>query len=427
MFERNKTLNKFQNKNKNFNYNCHSSRELKSKKIPSIKNNELISKVILKGKLFGLINKSNIMTEEQFNDIKLKINLSKLEKYKEPKRKVNEQFYYAQNNPNILISSKNSDKFEDDYINAKEFINKKFTPREQKTILSFPQFFQLSSNQFLKELLNEKHKNLYEILGNEERKEKEMEKIRQKKRNIMNTLKNNYSTHRNSIKLLKSINLNDKDKTNEIINKLNFKNKSKFKSRNHFNNNNLFKNNFYYTNRNNINNNRNLTNNNCFNTFQETDNNFIISLNKEDFETKKTFFNNDVRKNYSIMSKIMENKTIEKFENMRKRKEMIILNNKKKIDLMKEKNKSEQSKKELERIKIYEEKKYIESILKKLKKNYKQINKENEKINKNKNNISDDKDNDINDSEKKSSENIIDILKNDDNNDRNDNLSSLIL
>ena len=50
------------------------------------KNNEL-SKVILKGKLFGLINKSNIMTDEQFKDIKIKLSLSQLEKYKINKKK----------------------------------------------------------------------------------------------------------------------------------------------------------------------------------------------------------------------------------------------------------------------------------------------------------------------------------------------------
>jgi hypothetical protein len=54
--------------------------------------NTELSRVILKGKLFGLINKSNIMTEEQFHDIKIKLSLSKLEKYKESKKKNKREF-----------------------------------------------------------------------------------------------------------------------------------------------------------------------------------------------------------------------------------------------------------------------------------------------------------------------------------------------
>ena len=59
---------------------------------------------------------------------------------------------------------------------------------------------------------------------------------------------------------------------------------------------------------------------------------------------------------------------------MKKRKELVILNNRKKLDLIKEKNRIEQGKKEQERLKIYHEKKYIEYIVAKLKKNYIQVN-----------------------------------------------------
>ena len=162
-----------------------SSRENFNKTHPNRKNKSHLSKVILKGKLFGLINKTNIMTDEQFNDIKIKLSLSQLEKYKINKKKLNEKFYYAQRNPNILTYYKSPNKFEDDYINMKDLLNKEFTPKEQKTILSFPQFFQLNSNAFLKELVDAKHKNLYEIIGKEEKEEKdEIERRRIKKLNM---------------------------------------------------------------------------------------------------------------------------------------------------------------------------------------------------------------------------------------------------
>ena len=138
------------------------------------------------------------MTQEQFNDIKIKLSLSHLEKYKEPSKKRNQGFYYAQNNPNILTSSKNSSKYEDDYINMKELLNSKFTPREQNIILSSPQFFQLNSNEFLKELVEERHKNLYEIITKEENKEIELKNFKIKQREELNSYKNNYNKTRHN-------------------------------------------------------------------------------------------------------------------------------------------------------------------------------------------------------------------------------------
>ena len=73
-------------------------------KISQLKRNKnQLSKVILKGKLFSLINKSNIMTEDQFNDIKIRLSLAQLEKYRITKKNIKKQFYYAQQNPNNYI------------------------------------------------------------------------------------------------------------------------------------------------------------------------------------------------------------------------------------------------------------------------------------------------------------------------------------
>jgi len=334
-------------------------REFLNKTSPN-RNNSDLSKVILKGKLFGLINKSNIMTDEQFNDIKIKLSLSQLEKYKENKKKLNEKFYYAQKSPNILTFYKSSNKFEDDYINMRELLNTKFTPTEQKTILSFPQFFQLNSNIFLKELVEEKHKNLFEIIGKEEKDEIESKKPKKKWINYINSPKRK-SIFLNSIK--------DLNNENKIINQINNKNKSK--SRNIYFNNTLFKNN-YSTNKNKSTSN---TNNSRLITYNDSGNNNFPLINGQN---KKNYFHYDIGKKYKLLSKKLENKINEKFEKMKKRKELVILNNKIKMDSIKEKNIKEQNKKEQERLKIYHEKKYIEYIVAKLKKNYIQANKDNE-------------------------------------------------
>jgi hypothetical protein len=346
--------------------------------------NTELSRVILKGKLFGLINKSNIMTEEQFHDIKIKLSLSKLEKYKESKKKIKENFYYAQKNPNILTISKNPRKFEDDYVNVKDLLHKKFTLDEQRTILSFPQFFQLHSNEFLKELVDAKHKNLYEIIGIEEKKEKkELENLKLKRRKrfsiyalspkrksiIMHTIENKNDKEDKEEKDDKD----DKDKDNSAKQKIvTYCNNStnKYISRNDYLSS-LFKNS--------ISTNKNKSTNNInFKEEMKTYNakgDYCLPLIKKE---SHIYFHDDIGKKYKLLTKKISKKINEKFENMKKRKEMVILNNRKKLDLIKEKNRLEQTKKEKERLKIYNEKKYIEYIIAKLKKNYIQINRENE-------------------------------------------------
>ena len=338
--------------------NYNTSREPNHKTIQNKKKDNKLSKVILKGRLFNLINKANIMTQEQFNNIKIKLSLSNLEKYKEPKKKRNRRFYYAQNNPNILTSSKTSSKYEDDYISMKDLLNSKFTPREQHIILSQPQFFQLNSNEFLKKMVDEKHKNLYEILGIEEKKEKELVKMKMKQKKIMDNLRENYSNTLNKKNTIYQ-NLNEKNNTNDIINQLNDKNKNK--SRNAKSNNYLLSD--YFSSKNNTTATSNY--NKAFKSYDKRVHNA---------ESKKILFHNDVGEKFMSFRKIIEKKNFEKFENMKKRKEMIILNNKKKLNLIKDKNKNDHSKKLLERLKIYNERKYIEDIIGKLKKNYLRLN-----------------------------------------------------
>ena len=396
MSSRNKNQNKISNKNiinsNSLQQNSYSFRESTTNNkniIRSRKTEYPISKVLLKGKLFNLINKSNIMTDEQYNHMKIKLSLSNFQKYKKPKKNLNMQFYYAQNNPKILFSSKNSDKFEDDYVNMRDLLKKKFTQEELKEILSYPQFFQLNSNGCLKELFDERHKTLYEIFGTEENKEKkhnQLMKIKLDKRNKTNSLLNNntinnYSStsYRKNIKVIPKINsYRSTGNMKKIIMKSKIKNNSRNLFINNYNTYNNFspKNNIYKDIKTDIEKENYINKDENENDIDEFISNNInsITLCKEDFETKRSFFHDNIKEKYNIENKKMELKYKEKFENMIKRKEMAILNKRKKLDLIKEKNKNEQSKKEQERLKMYQERKYIDYMVKKKKKNYEQLN-----------------------------------------------------
>ena len=357
--ERNLRENK---ENKNLNLKKYKSSTNKNNiygKITTPNKKKELSKVILKGKLFSLINKSNIMTEEQFNDIKIRLTLSQLEKYKIAKNNLNKKFYYAQKNPNILQPCKNPSKFEDDYINMRELL-KKFSQKEQNEILSFPQFFQLNSNEFLKDIVEEKHKNLYEIICNEEDKEIELRNFKIKQREDLNNYKNNYNkayhNNRNTkiiIKNSESEEISNSNNKNNIHNSNNSSYKNIKSKKNMLN----FKKSFYSRNSGNI----TLPNKIVF----KTENNINSVQNK-----KNNFFKGNIWNKNKLSIKEMESRIKDKYEKLKKRKELIILNKEKKFEEIKEKNFLEQIKKEKERKKIYQEKKFIDYISAKLKNNY---------------------------------------------------------
>ena len=340
-------------------YNSSTNKNIIIGKIsPSKKHKNQLSKVILKGKLFSLINKSNIMTDEQFNETKIKLSLAQLEKFKITKKNIKKKFYYAQKSPNILQSNKNPSKFEDDYINMRELLQK-FTQKEQDVILSYPQFFQLNSNDFLKELVEEKHKNLYEIITNEENKEIELKNLRIKQREELNSYKNNYNktyqTHQRKT-ILKNKESEENSFSNNKINNSNdsYNKKKKILLLN-------IKNSFFS--RNDDKNRKTYLFNKQFKTYNY--NNINTLGNK-----KKIFFEGNIWNKNKISNKEMKDKIQEKYERLKKRKEKMILDKERKMEEIKERNIKEQIKKEKERQKIYQEKKFIDYISNKLKTNY---------------------------------------------------------
>ena len=363
MSNRNKTERNLENNNKENveknikKYNSSINKKPKIGKISQLKRNKnQLSKVILKGKLFSLINKSNIMTEDQFNDIKIRLSLAQLEKYKVARKNIKKQFYYAQKNPDILHPNKNPSKFEDDYINIKDLLNK-FSQKEQEEILSFPQFFQLNSNEFLKEIVEEKHKNLYEIITNEEDKEVQLKILKLKQREELNAYKNNYNqTHHNHNRKILLRQKESEEISFSHNNKINSSNNDSYRNKNKklvIN----FKKNIFSRNNNNI----------LFNKESKTYNNNICNTVEN---KKKNFFIGNIWNKQKLSNKEMKIKINEKYEKLKRRKEYMILDKERRIEEIKERNINEQFKKEKERQKIYQEKKYIDYISNKLKKNY---------------------------------------------------------
>lgn len=325
MYDKNESNEKFAAKTRN----CMFNRAIGKTKNYQIKPGDSLSKVLLKGKLFGLINKCNIMTDEKFNEIKTKISSSNPKNYKAIKRKNKEEgFYYAEKNPRILNTEINSNKFEDDHINARDFISRNFTSKEQKLIFKYPQYFKLSSIDALKEIAPDEHKNLSEIISMEERKELLSHK-KQKlysltpkfpKFSVLNK-KNNQNLYTN----LSSIKKFPLTPSSKMATTFNFSVKT-------FNN--VFTPKIYKS----------------------------INFNLNNVEIRNKEIKEEIKEK--------EQKMIEKFERIQKRREQYQKDKNNYFIEIHKKNLNEQKMKEKDRNNKYNEKKYIDLILKKIKKNY---------------------------------------------------------
>ena len=133
----------------------------------SVKTDRDIKKTLLKGKLYSLINKSNVMTDEELANTLEKFNGSNnqclTEERYEPK-KLNKNHNYNLR-ANSFISS---NKFEDDRVKIEELIQNNFNNQERTTIFAFPQFFGIKRNPVFKEFAKVQSKNLKDVLDKEE-------------------------------------------------------------------------------------------------------------------------------------------------------------------------------------------------------------------------------------------------------------------
>lgn len=147
------------------------------------KQNGLIEKEILKGKLFKAINSSIIMSKE-------KVEL------------LNRNFSYDKN----VIFPRIYKRYEDYYITPHEIIEKNFNEKEIKVILSNPNYFKLNQGKFKdKKLLVQTH--LKDIINNEEK-----EKSKRKRRQLVKS-----RSEKKKNMFLKTINISSNKET-PIIN-----------------------------------------------------------------------------------------------------------------------------------------------------------------------------------------------------------------
>ena len=135
----------------------------------SIKIDQDMKKTLLKGKLYSLINKSNIMSDEELANTLEKFNgsnnyylteendeIPKISKIKNKKK------FYIKN------SFIYSNKFEDDRVKIEELLQKNFNNQERKTIFAYPEFFGINRNPIFKEFAKVQSKNLKDVLDKEE-------------------------------------------------------------------------------------------------------------------------------------------------------------------------------------------------------------------------------------------------------------------
>ena len=212
----------------------------------------------------------------------------------------------------------------------------------------------------MKEIVEEKHKNLYEIIGNEENKEIELKNYKIKQREELNSYKTNY--HNRSRKTIFK-----RPESSDITSKINNNNNSNESTKNKNNLKSLFNTNKKFFSRNNDDNHHNIIlSDKIFRTFNNNNTNSNSLENKK----KKINFQGNIWNKSKISYKELEDRINKKYEKLKKRKELMIIDKEKKMEEIKERNIREQRKKEKERKKMYQEKKFIDYISNKLKQNY---------------------------------------------------------
>ena len=127
-----------------------------------------MTKTLLKGKLYSLINKSNIMSDEDLAKTLEKFNGSNNHCLTEEDDENSKNFNKKNKNNFHLYTYVNSNKFEDDRVKIEELMQKNFNNQERKTIFAYPQFFGIYRNPVFKEFAKVQSKNLKDVLDKEE-------------------------------------------------------------------------------------------------------------------------------------------------------------------------------------------------------------------------------------------------------------------
>ena len=174
---------------------------------------ELNKKAIIKGKLFSLINKNIIMSQENIDSLKRDKSYEELIFNDKKEKKIKNNSFIINKSPNLIKPPQMTERYEDRAIDSNDFIANNFSQDEIDVIKYNPIFFRIEENKILKKYFKF-DKSLLEKLNNEDKN--------------TNLNKSNYLIE---------------NKSNKNYNKI-FIPKLKFKNKNNNNNNKIYNLNF---------------------------------------------------------------------------------------------------------------------------------------------------------------------------------------
>ena len=301
-----------------------------------VRNNRgIIYKYQLKRKLIRLINASILLSDEKFLELKEDIYNDKYSIYAKKKlkekRKTKKPFLYDAQQANVIISPKNTMRFEDEHISPYELFQR-LDKKEKEIILSYPKFFGLDKYNLLEDLNITLPKNLTETLNKEENKNN----------------KRNNSNNKVSFPKIKNY------KANTILNESNSKSNIKYYK--------TFSNINIKNNKNSSVSTKTMTKNACFNSF--------IKNNNLKIKEKRNKLN-EIRNELSKQNILKTQENEERHKKYFMRKNEILINYKKNLKYQSILNIGRHLKTQKEKEKKYKEKIFINDFINEIKKNYK--------------------------------------------------------
>ena len=127
---------------------------------------ELNKKAIIKGKLFSLINKNIIMSQENIDSLKRDKSYEELIFNDKKEKKIKNNSFIINKSPNLIKPPQMTERYEDRAIDSNDFIANNFSQDEIDVIKYNPIFFRIEENKILKKYFKF-DKSLLEKLNNE--------------------------------------------------------------------------------------------------------------------------------------------------------------------------------------------------------------------------------------------------------------------
>ena len=125
-------------------------------------------KAIIKGKLFSLINKNIIMSQENIDSLKRDKSYEELIFNDKKEKKIKNNSFIINKSPNLIKPPQMTERYEDRAIDSNDFIANNFSQDEIDVIKYNPIFFRIEENKILKKYFKF-DKSLLEKLNNEDK------------------------------------------------------------------------------------------------------------------------------------------------------------------------------------------------------------------------------------------------------------------